>query len=52
VDAISRNFDVAVIEDCVYDRIGVSHKVALVDLWMKYCDVMTSAKAVDYARKL
>ena len=52
VDAISRNFDVAVVEDCVYDRIGVSHKVALLDLWMKYCDVMTSAEALDYARKL
>lgn len=52
VDAISRNFDVAVVEDCVYDRIGVSHKVALLDLWMKYCDVMSSAEAIVYASKL
>ena len=52
VDAISRNFDVAVVEDCVYDRIGVSHRVALLDLWMKYCDVMTSAEAIDYASKV
>jgi nicotinamidase-related amidase len=48
VDAISRNFDVAVVEDCVYDRISVSHKVALLDLWMKYCDLMSGEEAVRY----
>ena len=52
VDAISRNFDVAVIEDCVYDRINASHKVALLDLWMKYCDVISSGAAVDYVTSL
>ena len=51
VDAISRNFDVAVVEDCVYDRISVSHKVALLDLWMKYCDVMSRDKAIDYVAR-
>ena len=48
VDAVSRNFNVAVIEDCVFDRISVSHKVALLDLWMKYCDVITSEEAIRY----
>jgi maleamate amidohydrolase len=52
VDAISRNFDVAVVEDCVYDRISASHKVALLDLWMKYCDVISSGAAVDYVTRL
>lgn len=52
VDAISRNFDVAVVEDCVYDRISASHKVALLDLWMKYCDLITCARAIDYMRHL
>jgi len=52
VDAISRNFDVAVVEDCVYDRISASHKVALLDLWMKYCDVLSSGRAVDYVTRL
>jgi len=52
VDAISRNFDVAVIEDCVFDRISASHKVALLDLWMKYCDVISSGAAVDYVTSL
>ena len=48
VDAVSRNFDVAVVQDCVYDRISVSHKVALLDFWMKYCDVFTSLEALQY----
>ena len=52
VDAISRNFDVAVVEDCVYDRISVSHKVALLDLWMKYCDVISRDEAIEYASRL
>ena len=47
VDAVTRNFNVAVVEDCVYDRISVSHKVALLDLWMKYCDVITSEEAIN-----
>jgi nicotinamidase-related amidase len=48
VDAVSRNFDVAVVEDCVFDRISASHKVALLDLWMKYCDVMSRDEALEY----
>jgi len=52
VDAISRNFDVAVVEDCVYDRISASHKVALLDLWMKYCDVISRDEAIDYVARL
>jgi len=52
VDAISRNFDVAVVEDCVYDRISVSHKVALLDLWMKYCDVLSDRDALRYVQDL
>lgn len=48
VDAVSRNFDVAVVEDCVYDRISVSHKLALLDLWMKYCDLISGQEAVRY----
>jgi maleamate amidohydrolase len=52
VDAVSRNFDVAVVEDCVYDRISASHKVALLDLWMKYCDVLSRDEAMDYIARL
>ena len=52
VDAVSRNFNVAVLQDCVYDRISASHKVALLDLWMKYCDVIESSEALDYFKTL
>jgi len=48
IDAVSRNFKVAVIEDCVYDRIELSHKAGLFDLWMKYTDVIDMESALEY----
>lgn len=48
VDAISRNYNVAVIEDCVFDRIEISHKVSLMDMWIKYCDVISLEEALKY----
>lgn len=48
VDAVSRGFKAAVVADAVADRIVASHKVALLDLWMKYADVVDSAAATDY----
>ena len=52
IDAVSRNFHVAVIEDCVYDRIEVSHKVSLFDLWMKYTDVIDLEEALAYIEQV
>lgn len=48
VDAVSRGFNVAVVADAVADRIGASHQVALLDLWMKYTDVVDSATISTY----
>ena len=48
VDAVTHNFNVAVIEDCTYDRIQLSHKAGLLDLWMKYCDVIKSEDVIRY----
>ncbi len=48
VDAVTRNFNVAIVEDAVYDRIELSHKAALLDLWMKYCDVLNTEEISDY----
>ena len=48
VDAVSRNFNVALLEDAVFDRISASHKIALLDLWMKYCDVIPAQAGLDY----
>ncbi|KKM10112.1 hypothetical protein SY88_15865 [Clostridiales bacterium PH28_bin88] len=52
VDAVTRNYNVAMVEDAVYDRIQLSHKAALLDLWMKYCDVMDTQQILDYFKGL
>lgn len=52
VDAQSNNFKVTVVSDCVADRITVSHKASLLDLWMKYADVAPSASVLDYLKHL
>lgn len=52
VDAVTHNFNVAVVEDCVFDRIQLSHKAALLDLWMKYCDVIPSKEIINYFKSL
>jgi maleamate amidohydrolase len=52
VDAITRNYNVAVVEDCVFDRIEVSHKASLFDMWMKYCDVITWEEALEYLSEI
>lgn len=52
VDAVTRNYNVAVVEDAVYDRIQLSHKASLLDLWMKYCDVIDTRQVLDYFKSL
>ena len=52
VDAAARNYNVAVIMDCVFDRIEMSHRAALLDLWMKYTDIFTHEEAVDYLQRV
>ena len=52
VEATARGFDTVVVWDCVFDRIEFSHKAALLDLWMKYCDLMDSGQVLDYVSLL
>lgn len=52
VDAVTRGYKVAVVADAVADRITASHQVALLDLWMKYTDVVDSASAARYLTSL
>ena len=52
VDAVTRGFKVAVVADAVADRIVSSHKVALLDMWMKYTDVIDSDTAMTYLRSV
>jgi len=46
VDAVSYNFRTIVPEDCVFDRIDVSHRIALFDLDRQYADVVESASLI------
>lgn len=48
VDAVTWGYRAAVLEDCVADRIEASHKIALLDMWMKYTDLVTADAAVSY----
>ncbi|MGI9658091.1 MAG: isochorismatase family protein [Gaiellaceae bacterium] len=48
VDAITRGFRTAVVWDGVADRVQISHKASLLDLWMKYTDLMSGAEASAY----
>jgi nicotinamidase-related amidase len=40
VDAYSLGYHVSIVEECVFDRSPLSHKVNLFDLHHKYADVM------------
>ena len=48
VEAVSRGYNAAVVHDCVFDRITLSHKASLLDLWMKYCDLLDVSEVEDY----
>jgi len=48
IDGIGYGFKVAVIGDCVFDRIELSHKASLFDLSYKYCDVIGLNDAYQY----
>lgn len=48
VDAVSYNFRVIVPADCVFDRVEISHRVALADLDRQYADVVWAEDAVQY----
>jgi maleamate amidohydrolase len=48
VDAASYNYRTIVVEDCVFDRFDISHKVALFDIDRQYGDVVTSGEVIGY----
>lgn len=52
VDAVTRNYRVGCVEDCITDRIEASHKIAMLDIWMKYGDVVDSEAVKAYFRSL
>ena len=51
VDAQSNGYDVIVPQECTYDRIKASHEVALLDMWMKYAEVVERTEAEEFLRQ-
>jgi nicotinamidase-related amidase len=52
VDAASYNYYVTVPVECVSDRSELSHKVNLVEMDMKYADVVRVEEVLDYFKRL
>jgi len=52
VDAYSNGFHVSLVEECIYDRAELTHKVNLFDLHHKYCDVMHLDDVVTHLDRL
>ena len=48
VDAASYNFNVCVVEECVSDRFQFAHDMTLLDMDIKYADVIGVEKAIEY----
>ena len=51
VDAYSLGYHVSIVEECVFDRSPLSHKVNLFDLHHKYADVMKLAEVKEQLRQ-
>ena len=47
-DAFSYNLHTIVVEECVFDRIRISHDISLFDMDAKYADVVSVETAIDY----
>ena len=52
VDGASYGYHVIVTIECCGDRSVVSHKVSLVDMHMKYADVVNLSEVVEYLAKV
>ena len=48
VDARQIGLNVVVPVECVFDRIEASHKIGLLDMWMKYATVKPMAEVLTY----
>jgi len=52
VDAFSANYRVAVVADGCFDRLQASHAMSLVDMNMKYADVLSSDEAAAHLESI
>jgi len=51
-DAASHNLRAVVVEECVFDRIGLSHRVALFDMDRQFADVVKLEEVLAYLARL
>jgi nicotinamidase-related amidase len=52
LDAVQYGFAAYVPYECVFDRIEASHKIALLDMWMKYATVLSTTEMIDNLENL
>lgn len=52
IDGVGYNFRVAVVKECVFDRLEFTHKASLFDLQYKYCDVSSIDKVYEYIERI
>lgn len=52
VDARQMGYKVLVPQECTFDRISASHKISLLDLWMKYATVLSTEETLEYLKEL
>lgn len=48
VDAMSYDFNIGVVADACADRLQIAHKASLLDMHMKYADIITLDEALAY----
>jgi nicotinamidase-related amidase len=48
IDAIQYGFNVVLPRDCVFDRIEISHRIALLEIWLKYGSVASCEQVKEY----
>ncbi len=52
VDGRQRGFCTIVPHECVFDRIEASHKISLLDMWMKYATVISTDETLAYINSI
>lgn len=52
IDAQQNGFEVILPQECLFDRIEASHKIALLDLWMKYAEVLERTEVEAYVEEV
>lgn len=48
IDAVQNGYNVVLPEECVFDRLDLSHRIALLEIWLKYGNVTSRERAMQY----